>query len=78
MFPISPDKRVSAASDVLKAGMEVKVKVLQIDEAQRRISLSMKAAAQALQEDAGEGRVQAVSCGSRRSFHTSWRFIYTT
>ncbi len=46
------DKRVSAASDVLKAGMEVKVKVLQIDEAQRRISLSMKAAAQALQEDA--------------------------
>ena len=45
------DKRVSAASDVLKAGMEVKVKVLQIDEAQRRISLSMKAAAQALQED---------------------------
>ena len=46
------DKRVSVASDVLKAGMEVKVKVLQIDEAQRRISLSMKAAAQALQEDA--------------------------
>lgn len=45
------DKRVSVASDVLKAGMEVKVKVLQIDEAQRRISLSMKAAAQALQED---------------------------
>ena len=46
------DKRVSAASDVLKAGMEVTVKVLQIDEAQRRISLSMKAAAQALKEDA--------------------------
>ena len=46
------DKRVSAASDVLKAGMEVTVKVLQIDEAQRRISQSMKAAAQALKEDA--------------------------
>ena len=44
------EKRVNVASDVLKAGQEVSVKILSIDEAQQRISLSIKDAERETQE----------------------------
>ena len=36
------DRRVNNVADVLKLGQKVSVKVLEIDHARRRISLSMK------------------------------------
>lgn len=45
------EKKVNVASDVLKAGMDVTAKILNIDAQQKRISLSMKAAVQEAKEN---------------------------
>ncbi len=45
------DQRVQKAEDVVKPGQDVEVRVLEVDMHQRRISLSMKAVAEATAED---------------------------